>query len=55
MPPLNEVIRQCNRVSEFGIHADPGLLLNPATEASCRCMGVDEIAWVDQDEQRLEV
>jgi len=31
--PLNEVIRQCSRVSEFGIHADPGLLLNPATKA----------------------
>ena len=33
MTPLNEVIRQCNRVSEFGIHGDPGLLLNPATKA----------------------
>ena len=33
MTPLNEVIRQCNPVSEFGIHADPGLLLNPATKA----------------------
>jgi len=33
MTPLNEVIRQCNRVSEFGIHADPGMLLNPATKA----------------------
>ncbi len=33
MGSLNEVIRQCNRVSEFGIHADPGLLLNPATKA----------------------
>ncbi len=31
--PLNEVIRQCKRVSEFGIHADPGQLLNPATKA----------------------
>ena len=30
---LNEVIRQCRRVSEFGIHADPGQLLNPATKA----------------------
>jgi hypothetical protein len=30
---LNEVIRQCNRVSDIGIHADPGLLLNPATKA----------------------
>ena len=30
---LKEVIRQCNRVSEIGIHADPGQLLNPATKA----------------------
>ena len=30
---LNEVIRQCSRVSEIGIHADPGQLLNPATKA----------------------
>ncbi len=30
---LNEVIRHCNRVSEIGIHADPGQLLNPATKA----------------------
>ena len=30
---LNEVIRQCNRVSEIGVHADPGQLLNPATKA----------------------
>ena len=33
MTSLNEVIRQCNRVSEIGIHADPGQLLNPATKA----------------------
>ena len=33
MTSLNEVIRQCKRVSDFGIHADPGLLLNPATKA----------------------
>lgn len=33
MTPLNEVIRQCNRVSDIGIHADPGQLLNPATKA----------------------
>ena len=33
MASLNEVIRQCSRVSEIGIHADPGLLLNPATKA----------------------
>jgi len=30
---LNEVIRQCRRVSEIGVHADPGQLLNPATKA----------------------
>ena len=30
---LNEVIRQCRRVSEIGPHADPGQLLNPATKA----------------------
>ena len=30
---LNEVIRQCRRVSNIGIHADPGQLLNPATKA----------------------
>lgn len=30
---LNEVIRQCSRVAEIGIHADPGELLNPATKA----------------------
>lgn len=30
---LNEVIRQFKRVSDIGIHADPGLLLNPATKA----------------------
>ena len=30
---LNEVIQQCNRVSDIGIHADPGQLLNPATKA----------------------
>jgi hypothetical protein len=30
---LNEMIRQCRRVSDIGIHADPGQLLNPATKA----------------------
>jgi hypothetical protein len=30
---LNEVIRQCSRVSDIGVHADPGQLLNPATKA----------------------
>jgi hypothetical protein len=30
--------------------------MTPLNEViSCRCMGVAEIAWVDQDEQRLEV
>ena len=33
MTHLNEVIRQCSRVSDIGIHADPGQLLNPATKA----------------------
>jgi hypothetical protein len=33
MTHLSEVIRQCNRVSDIGIHADPGQLLNPATKA----------------------
>ncbi len=31
--PLNQVIEQCRRVSHFGVHADPGLLLNPAIKA----------------------
>jgi hypothetical protein len=30
---LNEVIKQCRRVSEIGAHADPGVLLNPALKA----------------------
>jgi hypothetical protein len=30
---LNDVIRQCKRVAEIGIHADPGVLLNPAIKA----------------------
>ena len=30
---LNEVIRQCSRVSDIGIYADPGQLLNPAVKA----------------------
>ena len=33
MTSLNEVIRQCSRVSDIGIHADPGMLLNPAIKA----------------------
>jgi hypothetical protein len=30
---LDEVILQCRRVSERGVHADPGALLNPASKA----------------------
>jgi len=30
---LDEVIKQCRRVSEHGVHADPGVLLNPAIKA----------------------
>ena len=30
---LHDVIRYCKRVSEIGIHADPGVLLNPASKA----------------------
>ena len=30
---LNDVIRHCRRVAEIGIHADPGVLLNPAIKA----------------------
>lgn len=30
---LHEVIKQCARVSERGVHADPGVLLNPAIKA----------------------
>ena len=30
---LNDVIRHCKRVAEIGIHADPGVLLNPAIKA----------------------
>ncbi len=30
---LNDVVRYCKRVSEIGIHADPGVLLNPAIKA----------------------
>jgi hypothetical protein len=33
VPPLREVIRHCTRVSDIGIHVDPGLLLNPAVKA----------------------
>jgi hypothetical protein len=31
--PLEDVIRQCKRVLEIGIYADPGQLLNPAIKA----------------------
>ncbi|OQW33433.1 MAG: hypothetical protein A4E19_03265 [Nitrospira sp. SG-bin1] len=30
---LNDVIRHCKRVADIGIHADPGVLLNPAIKA----------------------
>jgi hypothetical protein len=30
---LTDVIRHCKRVAEIGIHADPGVLLNPAVKA----------------------
>lgn len=30
---LDEVVHQCRRVSERGVHADPGALLNPAIKA----------------------
>lgn len=45
---LNEVINQCKRVSEMGVHADPGLLLNPAIKAryaareSLKILGLQE-------------
>lgn len=46
---LEEVIRQCRRVSERGVHADPGLLLNPAIKAraaardSIKALGLNRI------------
>jgi hypothetical protein len=30
---LNDVIKHCKRVAEIGVHADPGVLLNPAIKA----------------------
>ena len=30
---LNDVVRYCKRVSEIGVHADPGVLLGPAIKA----------------------
>ncbi|BCA54028.1 hypothetical protein W02_11680 [Nitrospira sp. KM1] len=30
---LDDVIRYCGRVEEIGVHADPGMLLNPALKA----------------------
>jgi hypothetical protein len=30
---LNDVIRHCRQVAEIGVHADPGVLLNPAIKA----------------------
>jgi len=34
LAPLTDVIHHCKRVSDTGIHADPGQLLNPASKAS---------------------
>ena len=33
MISLHDIIKHCKRVSEIGIHADPGVLLNPAIKA----------------------
>lgn len=33
LAPLTDVIHHCKRVSDTGIHADPGQLLNPAIKA----------------------
>lgn len=30
---LSDVVRHCKRVSEIGVHADPGVLLAPAIKA----------------------
>jgi hypothetical protein len=30
---LNDVVRHCKRVSDIGVHADPGVLLGPALKA----------------------
>lgn len=46
---LDEVVRQCRRVSERGVHADPGSLLNPAIKAraaardSIKALGLSRI------------
>lgn len=46
---LKEVVQQCRRVSDFGIHADPGQLLNPAIKArtaareSIKSLGLKQI------------
>ena len=55
MTSLNEVIRQCNRVSEIRHPRRSRTASQSRNQSSCRCAGVDEIAWIDQDEQRLEV
>lgn len=45
---LQDVIKQCKRVSEIGSHADPGVLLNPAIKArtaartSVKALGLDK-------------
>lgn len=49
LAPLTELIRQCKRVSDTGIHADPGQLLNPASKAraaardSMKALGLDRV------------
>ena len=53
MTSLNEVIRQCNRVSEIRHPRRSRTASQSRYQGSCRCAGVDEIAWIDQDEQRL--
>ncbi|MGA6826303.1 hypothetical protein ACO9S2_01695 [Nitrospira sp. NS4] len=46
---LDEVVRQCRRVSERGVHADPGSLLNPAIKAraaardSVKALGLNRV------------
>lgn len=46
---LHDVIRHCKRVAEIGIHADPGVLLNPAIKArtaaraSVKALGLSKV------------
>ncbi len=46
--PLDEVIRQCRRVSDIGVHGDPGLLLNPALKARAAAMESIKALGLDQ-------